>query len=288
VRIKFQIFKAEEICSEKSDFFNLFKSLELSSENWHDLADFARSLNILFSASVFGDFSADLLDKMGSPLYKVASGDLTHLPLLRYIAQKNKPIILSTGMSSLCEIEEAINSIYSEGNNEVALMHCVSNYPTKYYESNLNVIQTLNKVFKVPVGFSDHTIGTVIPALAVILGADLIEKHFTLDHNLHGHDHKMSLEPDEFRKMVNNIRIAEKSLGNGIKSLTDDEKNLIKFARRCLTAKNDISEGNAIKRDDIKIVRPGSGIEPKFIDFIIGKLAKTDIKKEEPITWDKI
>lgn len=286
--IKFQIFKAEEISSLQSDYFDLFKSLELSDGEWIDLADYANSKGILFSASVFGTNSMDLLDRIESPIYKVASGDLTYFQLLSQIARKKKPIVLSTGMSSICEIEEALNVVYKEGNRNIALMHCVSNYPTNYEDTNLYFIQTLKKLFKAPVGFSDHTMGTLIPALAVGMGADLIEKHFTLDKNLPGPDHQLSLEPSEFKSMVKNVRVAETSIGSPMKTITEDEKNLRSLARRSITAKKYIKKGEIITGDKIKYLRPGIGIEPKFADLIIGKTVKNDIDKDQPLKWENI
>ena len=191
-------------------------------------------------------------------------------------------------MSSIGEIEESINSIFKMGNNKVALMHCVSDYPAKYEETNLNVIKNLKRVFKVPVGFSDHTEGMVIPVAAVCCGADLIEKHFTIDKNLPGPDHKLSLNPAEFSMMVEGIRSVEKSFGDGVKRLTPNEIINKKLARRSLTAKIDIKMGETIKKEKIKIVRPADGIEPKFINIISGKTAKIDIKEGQPITWDCI
>ncbi|AXV38918.1 N-acetylneuraminate synthase family protein [Methanobacterium sp. BAmetb5] len=286
--IKFQIFKAEEISSPQSDYYDLFKSLELSDEEWIDLAEYADSNGILFTASVFGTHSVDLFDEIESPLYKVASGDLTYLQLLSQIARKKKPIVLSTGMSSICEIEEALNVVYNEGNQNIALMHCVSNYPTNYEDTNLNFIKTLKKLFKVPVGFSDHTIGTLIPALAVVMGADLVEKHFTLDQNLPGPDHQLSLEPGEFKSMVKNIRLAETSTGSQMKTITEDEKNLRSLARRSITAKKYIKKGEILTEDKIKYLRPGTGIEPKFGDLIIGKTVKNDIDKDQQLQWDDL
>lgn len=286
--VKFQIFKAEEFCSEDTEYFDLFRSLELGADEWVELADFANNKGILFTASVFGEESADFLKEIGAPVYKIASGDLTHLPLLKYVSKESMPIILSTGMATIAEIDEAINTIQSTGNQEVSLMHCVSNYPTKYQDTNLNFIQTLKEAFKIPVGFSDHTEGILIPTLAVAIGADIIEKHFTLDKNLSGPDHRLSLEPDEFGKMVKNIRITESTLGDGIKKLTKEEEEVKKLARRSIVAKMDIPNGKIITKDKIRILRPGTGIEPKFIELVVGKVAKTDIKKDQPLTWDMV
>ncbi len=284
--VKFQIFRAEEFCNENTDDYDLFSSLELSIDNWFDLAGFAEDQGIIFTASVFGEESADILNEVNAPVYKIASGDLTHLPLLDYISKKNKSIILSTGMSTIGEIDESLNKIYNSGNHKVALMHCVSNYPTNYKDTNLKFIQTLKDVFKIPIGFSDHTKGALVPALAVANGAQLIEKHFTIDKNLPGPDHELSLEPDEFKEMVKNIRIAECSLGNGIKNLTEEEKHTKNLARRGITAKIDILKGDTITEDKIKIVRPAIGLEPKFFELVVGKTVNIDVVKNQAITWN--
>lgn len=286
--VKFQMFKTEEFCSKNSEYFDLFKAIEFSEDEWIEIAEFAKDIGIIFTASVFGEESADLLDKVKSPVYKIASGDLTHLPLLNYVARKNKPIILSTGMSMVGEIEEAMSEIYNTGNQQLALLHCVSNYPAKYEETNLRTIQTLKEVFKVPVGFSDHTIGIFIPVVAVAMGANIIEKHFTLDKSMKGPDHKLSQEPHEFKEMVKNIRSIERALGDGIKKLTKDEENVKKLIRRSIAAKVEIPEETIITKDKIKIVRPENGIEPKFVGLVVGRRAKRNIAKDEPIKWDAV
>ncbi len=286
--VKFQIFKTEEFISGDAEYFDLFKSLEFNMDEWTELANLADKLGIIFSASVFDAESADFLADAGSPVYKIASGDLNYYPLLSHISKKNVPVILSTGMATLAEIEESLNNIYSTGNKQVALMHCVSSYPTEYGNVNLNLINNLKKLFNIPVGFSDHTIGNFIPSLAVAKGADLIEKHFTVDKDLPGPDHKLSLDPIEFKEMVENIRITESAMGDGVKVVTDEEKQIKKVGRRSITAVDNISQGEAISMDKIKILRPGNGIEPKYIDSIIGKTVKEDIKKNQTINWDMI
>jgi len=286
--VKFQIFKTEEFISGDAEYFDLFKSLEFSMDKWTELADFADKLGIIFSASVFDEESADFLSEVGSPVYKIASGDLNYYPLLSYISKKNLPVILSTGMATIAEIDESLNNIYSSGNKQVALMHCVSSYPTEYEDANLNLINNLKNLFKIPVGFSDHTIGNLIPSLAVAKGADLIEKHFTVDKDLPGPDHKLSLDPIEFKEMVENIRITESAMGDAVKVITDDEKHTKELGRRSITAVDNISKGETISMDKIKILRPGTGIEPKYIYSIIGKTVKADVKKNQTINWDII
>lgn len=286
--IKFQIFKAEEFCSKKSEYYSLFKSLEFKKEEWIEIAEAAKKEKIIFTASVFGKESADLLDELTSPLYKIASGDITNIPLLSYIARKNKPVIISTGASFIGEIEEAINVISSNGNNKIALLHCISTYPAKYEEMNLTAIQTLKNVFRLPVGLSDHTAGIIIPIVAVAMGANIIEKHFTLDKNLPGPDHKLSLSPIEFKEMVKQIRMIEMARGDGMKKPAENEMKIRNAIRRSIAAKVKIAKGSVIERNMLKIVRPCNGIEPKYLSHIIGRRAKEDIEEDEIITWDKI
>jgi len=286
--VKFQIFKAEELYSERSEHFELFKSMELSKNEWIEVAEMAQNLGIIFLSSSFDEESTDLLVDLGAPAFKVASGDLTHLPFLRYMAKKNKPIILSTGMSTVSEIDEALNAIYATGNKDVVLLHCISNYPANIENVNLRAINTLEQVFNVPVGFSDHTIGTLIPIVAASLGARVIEKHFTLNKNLHGPDHKLSLDPAEFMQVVKSIRIIERALGDGVKAPCESEMRGRKMTRRSIMAKVYISKGTVITKDMLKIVRPGTGIEPKFVDIVIGRTAEVDIQADEIITWEKI
>lgn len=286
--VKFQTFRAESLCSKRDKNFELFKSLELNRDEWESIAETAKNIGIIFFSSAFDEQSVELLDSLGVPVFKIASGDLTYLPFLKYIARKNKPVILSTGMSTLSEIDEALNVIYSTGNHDVILLHCVSNYPTKVEDANLKAIKTLERVFGLPVGFSDHTIGTVIPIAAVSLGAKVIEKHFTLNKNLPGPDHKLSLTPDEFKDMVVNIRMVEQALGDGLKVPRESEREARRWGRRSITAKINIPAGTTITQDMLQIARPGIGLEPKFIDMVIGRTAKEDIQEGEALTWDKI
>jgi N-acetylneuraminate synthase/N,N'-diacetyllegionaminate synthase len=296
--VKFQTFKAENVVtknSEKAEYqkettgkgsqYNMIKKLELTEYDFKELADYAKKKGILFLSSPFDKESVDLLYELDVPVFKIASGEITNFPLLRYIAKKRKPIILSTGMSTLGEVEEALKVIRNEGVEDIVLLHCVSNYPAKIEDVNLKAMETLKQAFKIPVGFSDHTLGITASIAAVASGACLIEKHFTLDRNLPGPDHKASLEPDELKEMVKTIRDVEKALGDGIKKPTKEEEEIKKVARRSVVAKVDISEGAIITEDMLDVKRPGTGIEPKYIERIIGKRAKINIKKDELITW---
>ena len=288
--VKFQTFTAEKLASKKEaqKMFEVLKKYELRTE-WHkELKRYADRLGIIFLSTPFDEKSVDLLDEISVPAFKVASGDITHLPLLKYIAQKGKPIILSTGGANLGEVEEAINTIKSQGNKNIILMHCVSNYPSKPEDANVRAMVTMKEALHLPVGYSDHSLGTLVPTTAVALGACVIEKHFTLNKSLSGPDHAFALEPTELQEMIKSIRLLEKTLGDGVKCITENEKKEILLARRSLIASMDILKGTKISKEMIKIVRPGTGIPPKYLNFIIGREAKSDIAKDEIITWDKI
>ena len=298
--VKFQTFRAEKVVTQKAEKaeyqktakeesqYEMIKKLELTEYNFKELADYAKGNGVIFLSSPFDKESVDLLDELNVPAYKIASGEITNFPLLRYIAKKEKPIILSTGIATLGEVEEALNVIRSEGVEDVILLHCVSNYPARIEDVNLRAMETLKQAFKLAVGFSDHTLGITASIAAVALGACVIEKHFTLDRNLPGPDHKASLEPDELKEMVKTIRDVEKTLGDGIKQPIINEEEIKKIARRSVIAKIDISEGTVITEDMLDVKRPGTGIEPKYFDFIVGMRAKKDIKKSDIVTWKMI
>jgi N,N'-diacetyllegionaminate synthase len=300
--VKFQAFKAENVVIKKAEKaryqkeatgseesqYEMIKKLELTGEDFKELADYANKKGIMFLASPFGKKSVDMLDEIGVPAFKVASGEITNFPLLKYVAKKGKPVILSTGMATLGEIEEALRVIRNQGTHDVVLLHCVTSYPAKVEDVNLRAIQTLKCAFKLPVGFSDHTLGITVPIAAVALGAVLIEKHFTLDRNLLGPDHRASLEPDELKRMVRAIREVEKALGDGVKKPTEDEKRIKKVVRRSIVAKVEIPKETVITEDMLDLKRPGTGIEPKHLNKVIGKIAKRDIKPGELITFEKL
>jgi len=296
--VKFQTFKTEKFLSKnieipehvesKETFFDDMKKLEFTEEELKELYNYCQENNIMFLSSVFDKESVDLLDEIGMPAFKVASCDLNNLPFLKYIAKKQKPIILSTGMGSIGEIEEAINVIKNEGNDDIILLHCVSMYPPKLEDINLNSMKTLKKAFKIPVGFSDHTIGTHIPLAAVALGAVTIEKHFTLDKEMEGPDHEVSMEPQELEDMINKIRDIQMSMGDGIKQPTPDEIKMRKAFRRSLVAKQDIEVGEKITKEKIEIKRPGTGIPPNNLELVIGREAKNELKKDDLIKFDYI
>ncbi len=295
--VKFQIYQAENLYSKYTPEFSylkgqnvyeLIKNIETPREWLKELARYCKGKNIDFLASAFDFDAVDILDKH-VPAFKIASFEITDLELLKYAAEKGKPMIISTGMANLGEIEDAVNAIKSVGNEDIILLHCNSLYPTPVEVVNLKVIETMRTAFKVPAGFSDHTLGIHIPIAAVAMGTCVIEKHFTLDRTLPGPDHSFAIEPDELKEMVNGIRDVEKARGSGIKEKSDleSEEMYIK-ARRSIHARVDIPKGSKITRDMLIIKRPGYGIKPKFIDIIVGREAKKDIKEDEWITWDAI
>jgi N-acetylneuraminate synthase len=299
--VKFQTFKAKDVVTqnaEKAKYqkettgegsqYDMIKKLELTEEDFRELADYAKEKDILFLSSPFDKESVDLLYELDVSVFKVGSGEITNFPLLKHMAKKEKPIILSTGMATLGEVEEALNVIRNEGVEEVILLHCVSDYPARMKDVNLRAMETLKQAFKVPVGFSDHTLGITASIAAVALGACVIEKHFTLDRNLLGPDHKASLNPEELKEMVRAIRNVEKALGEGIKRPTKEEEEVKKVARRSIVAKIDIPEGAIITEDVLDVKRPGTGIEPKYLNSVIGKRAKENIKKDDIISWNRL
>ena len=303
--VKLQTFKTEDFVSDektpygyfegrdqkrrvKEPMFKMFKRCELNFNEQRKLFGYARSIGVeIFSTPSFRE-GVDFLDKIGVNVFKVGSDDLTNLELLGYIAKKRKPIILSTGMSTLGEIEDAIDTVQGTGNHNIILMQCVSLYPAPVEYSNLRAIESMKRMFGVPVGFSDHTIGTLASTIAVAMGANMIEKHFTLDKDFSGPDHWFSADVEELKKLVTDIRSTEKAMGEKRKMLYDFEKEAHAAHRRSIVANCDIPKGSTIKEEMIHFKRPGNGLPPKFEKFVIGKKTKVKIKKNEQITFDKI
>ena len=293
--VKFQLFKAENLYSKytpefsylKEPVYDLIKNIETPREWIEELAHYCRS-SINFLATPFDCEAVDLLS-MYVPAYKIASFEIVDLELITYTAEKGKPMIISTGMANLGEIEDALHAVRAVSTADIALLHCSSLYPAPVEAVNLKAIKTMQQSFSVPVGFSDHTLGIHIPLAAVAMGACIIEKHFTLDRNLPGPDHSFAIEPDELKEMVRCIREIEAAQGSGIKekSELEGEEMYIK-ARRSIHAKVDIKKGTTIKRDLLTVKRPGYGVKPKFMDIIVGRKAKEDIKEDEWITWEKV
>lgn len=299
--IKFQSFKAESLVTKDApkakyqkeatgngNQYEMLKKLELSYQEHIILKKYCEEKGVTFISTPFDFESVDLLEKLNIPFYKISSGDLTNIPFLKYIARLNKPMIVSTGMANLGEIEIATQAIKQTGNNKISLLHCTSNYPTDYVDVNLNAMITLKNAFKIPIGYSDHTIGIEVPIAAVSMGAKIIEKHFTLDKQMDGPDHKASLNPQELKQMVISIRNIEKAFGDGIKKCTNSEENTKKVARKSIVASVNIRKGEVISYENITFKRPGNGINPMFVDEIIGKTAVCDIYSDDFITFSNI
>ena len=292
--VKFQTFKTENLLSKnimvpkhvesKESLFDTIRGLELSEEAHCMLSEYCKQKGIVFMSTPMDNNSVDLLEDIGVPVFKVASCDLDNLPLLKYISKTEKPIILSTGMGSISEVGEAIEVIKSNGNSDIILLHCVSAYPPKVEDVNLRAMETLGNAFKLTVGYSDHTIGINIPLAAVALGAKVIEKHFTLDRNMEGPDHAVSADPDDLERLVSGVREIEESFGTGVKVPSKDEIEMRRSFRKSIVAITDIKKGATIMPEMLSVKRPGTGISPKYFDFIAGRKAKRDLSKDDLIT----
>jgi N-acetylneuraminate synthase/N,N'-diacetyllegionaminate synthase len=296
--VKFQTYITEEMLAPyapKADYqkktapgrsqFEMIKALELSQSDFKELFNYCRKKRIMFLSTPFDNQSADFLNKLGVPAFKISSGELTNIPFLLRIANFLKPIVLSTGMATIEEIKEAAKIIYSTGNKKLILLHCTSNYPTAFADVNLKAMPALAEKFGVMVGYSDHTPGIEIPVAAAALGARIIEKHFTLDRSMAGPDQQASLEPEEFRRMVSAVRNVEKSMGNGRKKPGKSERRVALVARKSIMAAADFIKGTRLSPEMLAVKRPGTGIEPKYISKIIGRKIKKDIKKDQLIKW---
>lgn len=265
-----------------------YKHLELSDDTFYKIAGLCKKLGMDFLSTPFNEEDVDFLMKLGVPAIKVASGDLTHDPFLKYIAAKKVPVIISTGMSSMDEVKHAVRVMDDNQCSQLALLHCVSNYPAKPNELNLRVIATLAREFNIVTGFSDHTVGTVAAPLAVAAGACIIEKHFTLNKELPGPDHRFSLDPYEMAHMIRDIREVETMLGVENKTPTAAELEYRKFGRRSIVAKVPIEPDTVITEEMVVMKRPGTGISPRDLYKVLGKRAKKRIAADEILTWDKI
>jgi len=297
--VKFQTFSAERLVTRitpKAPYqlqstgtnesqFDMLKRLELSVTDHKSLKEHAAAKRIVFMSTPFDGASADLLDEMDLPVFKVPSGEITNLPFLKHIAKKRKPIILSTGMSTLGEVETAVNAIRGSGNNKIVLLHCVSNYPTDPAEANLRAMETMRLAFGTPVGYSDHSSGIEVALAAVALGACVIEKHFTLDRTLPGPDHVASLEPAELAALVSGIRKVESALGTGMKMPAPSEIGSLTVARKSLVSACPISAGTVLTSELIAVKRPGTGLPPAMLPFVLGRTVRVDLPEDTVLEW---
>jgi len=251
------------------------------------LKQIAEDMGLICFSSPFDKTAVDFLEKMNIPAYKVASFEITDIPLIEYVATKGKPVIISTGIAELCDIEEAVNACKRMGNNQIALLKCTSAYPTPLEDVNLKTILNMAETFNTVVGLSDHTLEISVPIAAVALGAKIIEKHFILDRKLGGPDAAFSLEPEEFKIMVKAVREVEKALGKVSYELSEKTKKCREFSRSLFVVK-DIKVGETLTEENVRSIRPGFGLLPKYLKDILGKKAKKDLKKGTPLTWDLI
>jgi N-acetylneuraminate synthase/N,N'-diacetyllegionaminate synthase len=304
--IKFQTFKAENLVSKaakKASYqienmndgdnsqFQMLKNLEMPYE-WHsDLFEYAKELGIKFLSTGFDEESIDFLNDLGVDLFKIPSGEITNKPYLEHIASKGKPIIISTGMANMEEIRDAIKVLNGKGvlKENIIILHCNTEYPTPMSDVNLLAMNYIKDSLGVEVGYSDHTLGIEVPIAATALGAIVIEKHFTIDRNLSGPDHKASLEPKELRDMVQAIRNVEKAVaGNGIKEPSESELKNLTIVRKSLHASKDLEKDKIIKNSDVICLRPGDGISPMEIHKIIGKKLLVDLKFGEKFKFSEL
>lgn len=295
--IKFQTLNPDKLVSKyakKAEYQNnnlnnddtqleMLKKLALSNDEFIRIRDYCNEIGIQFLSTPFDLESIEFLNDFNMPFWKIPSGEITNYPYLVKIANTHKDVVMSTGMSELFEIEESLKVLRNNGCGKISLLHCNTEYPTPFDDVNLRAMLTLKEKFNVEVGYSDHTKGIEVPIAAVAMGATIIEKHFTLDRNMEGPDHKASLEPNELKQMVESIRNIEKALGNGEKKVSTSEKKNIDIARKSIVANCNIKKGEVFNEINITTKRPGNGISPMKWNDVIGKTAKKDFNEDELI-----
>ncbi|TWC68391.1 N-acetylneuraminate synthase [Herbaspirillum sp. SJZ099] len=308
--VKFQTFSADNLVTpgaEKAEYqkqatgngdqYSMLKALEMSPLLHQKLVERCSVLGIEFMSTPFDEEATDFLLGLGMRRIKIPSGEITNLPFLTFLAGKGLPLVLSTGMASLDEIQVAIAIIADERTRQgydeplaqvLTILHCTSNYPAQCDDVNLRAMQTIADATGLPVGYSDHTLGIAVSTAAVALGAVVIEKHFTLDKNMSGPDHKASLTPDELTQLVRQIRDVEAALGSTIKQPTDSELPVRKLVRRSVTSTRCIGAGSVIQREDLALLRPGTGIAPVYLDAVVGRVAVRDIAPGTTLQWENL
>lgn len=294
--IKFQTFRSQNLVSRnagKADYqkdttgdgsqADMLSKLELSYDAFSRLKQYCEEIGITFLSTPFDLESAAFLDELGVPFWKIPSGEVTNLPYLEALAKTGRPVVMSTGMCEMREIEAAIRVLREHGTSDIRLLHCNTEYPTPFADVNLRAMETMRNAFGVEVGYSDHTKGIEVPIAAVALGATIIEKHFTLDRNMEGPDHKASLEPDELAAMVSAIRNIEQALGSGEKTASPSERKNIAVVRKSIVAKRAIKQGEVFSDENLTAKRPGTGISPMRWFEVIGQVAAKDYMRDEII-----
>lgn len=298
--VKFQTFRADKLTTRHAPKANyqlqttsgeesqqeMLRRLELSESQHRELIAHCAWHGILFLSTPFDEESADLLESLEVAAFKIPSGEITNLPFLEHLARKNKPIILSTGMSHLVEVEAAVTTLRTGGQQALALLHCVSNYPAAPADCNLRAMDTMSAALHVPVGYSDHTEGIEVCLAAVARGACIIEKHLTLNRLLPGPDHRASSEPEELARLIHSVRHVEEALGHGRKEPAASEANTAAVARKSLVAARDMPAGTRLTRELIAIKRPGTGLSPALLDQVVGKTLRKDVRESNLLTWE--
>ena len=294
--VKYQTFKSENLVSkdaQKAEYQkkttgdssqqDMLKKLELSYDSFVRLKEYCDKIGICFLSTPFDFESIDFLKSLDMPFWKIPSGEVTNYPYLVALAKTGKPVVMSTGMCEMNEISDAIKVLKDNGTKDIKLLHCNTEYPTPFEDVNLTAMKTMREAFGVEVGYSDHTKGIEVPIAAVALGATIIEKHFTLDRNMEGPDHKASLEPQELKQMVCSIRNIEKAIGTGDKTPSASEKKNITIARKSIVAKKEIKAGEVFTVENITVKRPGTGISPMRWNEVLGTKAVRDFNEDEKI-----
>ncbi|MBI4489883.1 MAG: N-acetylneuraminate synthase family protein [Deltaproteobacteria bacterium] len=299
--VKIQTYKAATVSSKKAVFsaegmaftgdvsqYDMFVKYQIDDMVQEEIFQYARDRGVLLFSTPGHQTDVDMLEKLGNPVYKVGSDDAVNLPLLRYIARLQKPILLSTGMCTLQEVRMAVDVIFDSGNDQLVLLHCVTNYPAEPESINLRVIPALHREFGLPIGYSDHVLGNEIALAAAAMGACVIEKHFTLDKNAEGPDHALSATPNELKALVGGVRALEAARGDGIKRPAPTERMTRLNNRKSIVAVRDIGAGERIEAGMIDIKRPGYGIAPCHWETVVGKIARERIPQDEILTWDMV
>lgn len=295
--VKFQTFKADKLASKQAPKavyqnettdknetqYEMLKKLELTEDMHRELVKYCKEKNIMFLSTPFDIDSVNMLVELGIDIIKIPSGEITNLPYLREVARRKKKVILSTGMSNILEVKEAVQILRLNGAEDIIVLHCNTQYPTPMEDVNLRAMISMREELNIPVGYSDHTQGIEVPIAAVAMGATVIEKHFTLDKAMEGPDHKASLEPDELTAMVKAIRNIEKALGNGNKDITESEKDNLLIVRKSIVAACRIEKGELFTEKNLTVKRPGNGVCPMKWDEIIGKVSDKTYEIDEMV-----
>lgn len=275
--------------SDKKKHFGTLREMvtayQLTSDQHLQAHAHCAEKGIEFCSTPFSPEEVDLLDSLDVPFFKIASMDVVHLSLLRYVARKKRPVVISTGMATLGEIEQAVETIRSEGNDQIVLLHCVSIYPPEYETIHLRNMETLQRAFECPVGFSDHTLGTAIPLAAIAIGACMIEKHFTLDQEMAGWDHAISANPEQMRSIVTEGKNIFAALGSSRRTVSDAEMEKRKKFRRSLVARRALSKGQVLSESDFDAKRPGTGVAPDEVQFVVGRTLACDLAEDQVLRW---